>query len=696
MMPEELWDAEMVNVAEDIRELTGKECVFVLRPIECETESGAIFQARGVITEDKIILQADHSRYTIGALAMHEEYHAMEDADPGLHEAVRERIVETFGEKRFQAIMNRYINGMKGVIDYRNMESGEAFEAAVKAIEQEMFADAYAGINSFSSGVKDFGNAVIDTMDEREQRAQRASNGTKETRGPPLKGLELPSPYDTGEKYSIEKTRNDKESFERDKYFDRQIDKWEDKPDGSRIKVGVLKKGSALNKVGFPAEGMWFDVGKIKKSFGKHGDHLTKSIMKQIPDLLNDPVAITEYKGPEGNINNTVNVFGMIMPDGKTPVVVGVMMTKARNGETIINKIRTIHAHGNAEINDSNILYLNEDKKRTRRWFQVCGNSVPLEGTTFGFIRSIAYTDAKSQGINTDKKITEKFSFDDESDEEYMSAVESGDTETAQRMVDEAAKKAFPNTKITDDEGNPLVVFHGTSESFTVFDMSRGRANMDIQGSFFSPWELDASGYGENVNAYYLNITNPADERTAYRALNKFKGQNNAGIKARKLLESMGYDGVNNSDEEYIAFSPKQIKLADPVTYDDNGNVIPLSERFNSSSDDIRFSFDDDAEPERTQETALTEEIEKRSGTEYRKELFRKEGKAALLENDRQVKALQRRLELLREAETTGRDEGTAMILRFRIILWKTVMSVIMFCQNVCITSTGTEENSTK
>lgn len=34
-------------------------------------------------------------------------------------------------------------------------------------------------------------------------------------------------------------------------------------------------------------------------------------------------------------------------------------------------------------------------------------------------------------------------------DTEYLSAVERGDMETAQRMVDEAAKRAMPQSKIT-------------------------------------------------------------------------------------------------------------------------------------------------------------------------------------------------------------------------------------------------------
>ena len=40
---------------------------------------------------------------------------------------------------------------------------------------------------------------------------------------------------------------------------------------------------------------------------------------------------------------------------------------------------------------------------------------------------------------------------------------------------------------------------------------------------------------------------------------------------------------------EYVVFNPNQIKSADPVTSDDQGNVIPLSKRFNLKSPDIRF-----------------------------------------------------------------------------------------------------------
>lgn len=136
----------------------------------------------------------------------------------------------------------------------------------------------------------------------------------------------------------------------------------------------------------------------------------------------------------------------------------------------------------------------------------------------------------------------------------------------------------FKDSKIRDDDGNLLVVYHGTSENFTVFDRTKSRANMDIQGSFFSPWDIDAGGYGGNVGAYYLNIKNPASESMGYKALNKFQGQNNAGVKAREYLESLGYDGVNNGGEEYIAFRSEQIKRID--------NKNPTSDP------DVRFELD--------------------------------------------------------------------------------------------------------
>ena len=172
--------------------------------------------------------------------------------------------------------------------------------------------------------------------------------------------------------------------------------------------------------------------------------------------------------------------------------------------------------------------------------------------------------------------LSERFKESD-SDIRYSSKdtnIKASDRDSEDNTLSKEQIEYFKDSKIRDENGNLLVVYHGTDADFTVFDKEKGRSNMDIQGSFFSPWELDARGYGQNVKAYYLNITNPASEGIAYKALNRFKGQNNAGIKAREYLESLGYDGVNNGNEEYIAFNANQIKAIENQNPTTNPDIL--------------------------------------------------------------------------------------------------------------------------
>lgn len=217
---------------------------------------------------------------------------------------------------------------------------------------------------------------------------------------------------------------------------------------------------------------------------------------------------------------------------------------------------------------NSNEYYLHEiamvNKKEDETLFKTGNGQKTTPSNASSSIYSLLN---KLQNVNNNET---KFSLDVDSD---------GNKLTQQQA------EYFKKSKVRDENGNLLKVYHGTTENFTVFDKTKGRANMDIQGMFFSPWELDAKDYGENVNAYYINITNPASERMGYMALRKFQGQNNAGVKAREYLENLGYDGVNNGDEEYIAFNSNQIKLADNLTPSENEDI-----RF---SRDVDYSYDE-------------------------------------------------------------------------------------------------------
>ena len=248
-----------------------------------------------------------------------------------------------------------------------------------------------------------------------------------------------------------------------------------------------------------------------------------------------------------------------------------------------------------------------------------------------------------------------RYSITEADDEAYMDAVEDGDTETAQRMVDEAAKRA----------GYTVKAYHGTnSENFTVFDTSKIGENTGAsfygRGLYFASDERDASSYGKNLMGVYLKMENPLNldddnwpselgledrkkvsvTKTSIEDLgrgfytlyyqttesgNEWRHINNAtkwqigdddGVSylnrtlnessllprdvpdLAELAQEKGFDsiigaGTNIGDtgKEYVVFSSNQIKSADPVTYDDDGNVIPLSERFNPVQEDIRYSI---------------------------------------------------------------------------------------------------------
>lgn len=212
-----------------------------------------------------------------------------------------------------------------------------------------------------------------------------------------------------------------------------------------------------------------------------------------------------------------------------------------------------------------------------------------------------------------------------EMDAEYLAAVERGDMETAQRMVIEAAKFAMPNTKVVDKNGNPKVVYHQTNakvyvnretgqnwdelnwkekmewderddwedyweeQDFNTFSRVNARTSNEFDGFFFAPKYDEYHEYGERTIAAFVNIQNPAS-REDYNIDSRYS---DAGRAERIRLQEAGFDGVIRMEgeevDEYIAFEPSQIKSADAVTYDDNGNVIPLSERFNPENPDIRY-----------------------------------------------------------------------------------------------------------
>lgn len=326
-------------------------------------------------------------------------------------------------------------------------------------------------------------------------------------------------------------------------------------------------------------------------------------------------------------------------------------------------------------------------------------------------------------------------------DDDYIKAVDSGDTETAERMVREYAKEQFPNTAVKDADGELIPMYHTTTSGrFNEFDKSRLSPEGDSGAGIYLTNTKDDSvrNYGsaegpdvknkierlaEQLYEYgdfeeyddaleaarnevvkepaeydtFVNVEKPVYvgrgkngepetnlmddimddfeseiERGDYDTEDEFEdalmyereeyladkideiayavediGYDADGIRkavreafqegmdydrltfddlkkslnehylenedgqmisnevARAITEELGYDGiidynvpnkfrnmdgVNEDTFHTIVFDSNQVKSLEPVTYDDAGKVIPLSERFNTESPDMRFS----------------------------------------------------------------------------------------------------------
>lgn len=466
--------------------------------------------------------------------------------------------------RAFRAI-GRWINDVRS----RDMETAQALEGYFRTIE-----DAVRN----SKGNSEIASLLFGSKPDAQNAETKSAAEKSETR------FELAE----GERERIEQ-------------YEKRVDAWDKKTEGFSFVMCNTTSAIADIDMGNGKIGekqIRIDASKIKKILNTH-PNMTIDTIKALPYALTDPVLVMQSRSVEGRIV----VYGEVYDTNGVPVQIAMELNpRARSGKTSyvdIIKVASAYSKSNTQnfINNSKILYTDKNKSRLSDWLNVNRLQLPLRSRsesalneastdraaesatrwdnasvrnqhisppsdvqapnptskTVGSMNAVSDNSIhqKSENVKGKSKIGENTRF------ELPSKDSNGNTLSSKQ------RDYFKESKIRDDDGNLLVVYHGTSENFTVFDRTKSRANMDIQGSFFSPWDIDAGGYGGNVGAYYLNIKNPASESMGYKALNKFQGQNNAGVKAREYLESLGYDGVNNGGEEYIAFRSEQIKRID-------------------------------------------------------------------------------------------------------------------------------------
>ena len=299
--------------------------------------------------------------------------------------------------------------------------------------------------------------------------------------------------------------------------------------------------------------------------------------------------------------------------------------------------------------------------KATTNAFKIIGNGIPTQLTkaVMGGVLDSAYAQTHDGEVLYSDRVTA------EEDAEYMDAYYDGDEDKMQELVDRVANRLGYNYK----------AYHHTENSFTVFDLNKARKSMDIQGFYFSADKDAESEYGSVRYDTYLKMTKPyiVDSKETQNAIPFDMSKGNAGVIAREWLQKQGYDSVIRKAEyfgaeadEYIVFDSSQIKSSEPMTYSDDeygeGDVIPLSERFNADNDDIRFSErDTDAVSNRTLLANALESVAQNDIEKSKLALYK--NKIALIESEQkklaEIKAKANELRF-----TKGRTPGETKTMR--------------------------------
>lgn len=335
----------------------------------------------------------------------------------------------------------------------------------------------------------------------------------------------------------------------------------------------VMTTPLAINLAGGKILPVTIDGGRINHIFEKHFDGMTPDLLKQLPRAFADPIMVLDsYSGRK------VVVLDLKDAQGST-IIVPLDLDVSRDRYKV-NAINSAYGKGGANgtnynwfiehnIKKGRVAYVNKEK--TAKWLRSDSSDSAIKGTDLdGFL------DNSIPDENALRKRRE------EMQGYYQSEKPVNQTKTA------TFKKWFAKSKIVDESGNPLVVYHGTNNEFDTFDKNKiGTATDDgIWGRGFYFGSVSDTPYGTVKMPVYLKMENPfivndyktveeiADYLDVWEGNFNFDENNKVVMFSQSQLNQItshikekGHDGIivklGEKWIEYVVFEPEQIKSID-------------------------------------------------------------------------------------------------------------------------------------
>ena len=270
--------------------------------------------------------------------------------------------------------MERFIND--NIQDNRSML--EKFFDTVKAFVDKIK-------NAFKGDKKAMDKAAVDefgtTISELEEARRLWLKALKAT-DKKVKATQTQEWSDTKENNTVKYSLNPK--------FARQIDNWDGKSN-TIFKVGTTS--DALKSIGIKDKGIiWYGT-KIAKILEKH-HKITRNIIKQVPNILENPVLIMKSQ----KFGTRIVLMGELMDSDNNPIVAVLELQPTNKGGQVLD----LNIIASAYVKDDNpigfikrseLLYIDENKERTEKWFNAVGLQLPSVAKPFGSIGKVTYND---------------------------------------------------------------------------------------------------------------------------------------------------------------------------------------------------------------------------------------------------------------------------------------------------------------
>lgn len=355
--------------------------------------------------------------------------------------------------------------------------------------------------------------------------------------------------------------------------FESQFDEWmklsesERAASNGRFLIGTTS--DALKSIGVKNYRIYWDKGALAAKMRKH-EELTPDIIKQLPNIIENPVLVLKSE----TVENSITVWGEIY-DRKTnnPIMVAIKLN-AKTKTGVVSNFAVITSAYKRPISQlqnflnkaENILYLDDNKKRTNDWLQSLGLQLPPLVHQYGSIHTISQQDDSVKGYSlnnlkfplketeVDSRKNVKYNIDSIGGEEngrsgevrnYRNGYEEKEntsrqiglgTETGRKTGRDGKESGAPRrgssnvyskdsegrristetanrlngTAIVDDNGNPIAVYHSTPNmDFTEFAV--GDIGFHFGNENQAENRLKGKGTKGRFIKSYLNIKNPIE-----------------------------------------------------------------------------------------------------------------------------------------------------------------------------------------